>query len=136
MMVTGVDMVHTNPVDKDVASGHRFKPGHHPKNRRFAAARRADQHEELTLVNQEVKVRHREKTVRVDLVDPLQLHRGHCSSAIPQPRRTLRKHCRVTAILYPPTSVGKSNPIMAGISMPPPQTRSSHQLVTGSSGTS
>ena len=41
--------------DQDVALVDRFEPGQHPQRRRLAAARRADQHEELAVADLEVE---------------------------------------------------------------------------------
>ena len=36
-------------VNPDVAAGHPLKPGHHPQQRRFAAAGGADHHDKLSV---------------------------------------------------------------------------------------
>ena len=40
-------------VDVDLARGRQFQPGHHPQRRGLAAARGAEQHEELAVLDGE-----------------------------------------------------------------------------------
>ena len=47
--VAGRDVVHEPVADVDLAAGDFLEPGDHPQRRRFAAARRADQHDELAV---------------------------------------------------------------------------------------
>ena len=49
-----VQLVDARAVDADLALGDRLQPGDHVEQRRLAAARRADQHEEAALLDVEV----------------------------------------------------------------------------------
>ena len=55
--------------DADRALGYRFEPGDHPQRGGLAAARRADQDDELLVVDVEVERLHRDGAVRIDLPD-------------------------------------------------------------------
>ena len=54
------DLVHRLAVDEDLAAGDLLEPGDHPQQRRLAAARRADEDDELAVLD-----------VKVDAVDDL-----------------------------------------------------------------
>ncbi len=56
--ILGLQIGHAPGIDIDIAAGGAFQPGHHPQQRGFAAAGRADHHDEFA-------VRH----VEVDLFD-------------------------------------------------------------------
>ena len=50
----GGDVVDDALADRDLAGGDRLEPGDHGEQRRLAAARRADQHDELAGLDLEV----------------------------------------------------------------------------------
>jgi hypothetical protein len=58
-------------------SGYLLEPGDHAQQRRLAAARGSDQHQELTVGDAEVDVIDREVSTAVDLGDLRELDGGH-----------------------------------------------------------
>ena len=52
----GRERVDEPVADENVAGGRRVEPGDHPQKRRFAAARGADQHDELAVLDRKVDV--------------------------------------------------------------------------------
>ncbi len=75
--VLRVDVVHDSVADGELALGDRLEAGDHPQGGGLAAARRADQHEELAVTDVEVEVVHGVVAVIVDLVDVLEGDLGH-----------------------------------------------------------
>jgi hypothetical protein len=81
--VLGVHVVHHPVTDDELAVADRLEAGHHPQGGRLAAARGADQDDELAVGDVEVQVVDGVEAVLVDLVDVLQLDVGHERPPIP-----------------------------------------------------
>ena len=69
------------PADRDGPVGDLLEARDHAQGRRLAAAGRADEHEELAVVDVERQVEHGLDTVVVDLVDLVEDHLSHRSTS-------------------------------------------------------
>ena len=74
------EVVHDAIADRHRPVGDVLEPRDHPQRRRLAAARRADEHEELAVLDVQREVLHGVHVALVDLVDFLQLNVSHRSS--------------------------------------------------------
>ena len=72
--VPGALFVRPLAVDQELAAGNVLQPGDHPQRRGFSAAGRPDKHHKLTLFDLQAEIMHRMETIRVDLIDVLQLN--------------------------------------------------------------
>ena len=74
-------VVHDLPADPHRPRGDVLEPGDHPQRRRLAAARRADEDDELAVLDLEVELLDGARPVGVDLGQLVELDRGHgCDS--------------------------------------------------------
>jgi hypothetical protein len=71
------DVVDHLAADRDLARCNLLEPGDHPQCRRFAAARRADEHDELLVLGLEVDPLHGLDPALVLLHQPSQRHLRH-----------------------------------------------------------
>ncbi len=69
-------------VQQQLALGDILQTSHHAQGRGFAAARRADQHDQLAVLDIQVEVKDRLNTVVINLVDMLQVQRCHVSASL------------------------------------------------------
>src|SRR5581483_3284684 len=69
-------LVDDGVADADRALGDLLEPSDHAQRRRLAAARRADEDDELAVVDLEVQILYGARAVRVDLSDVLERHPG------------------------------------------------------------
>ena len=67
---------HVLAIEQDLAGGRDLQAGDHPQRRGLAAARRAEQHEELAVVHRQVGVVHRDEVAK-GLVQVLDADLGH-----------------------------------------------------------
>src|SRR5205823_8723333 len=86
----GRNIVDALAVDEKIALGHRFQTGDHPKERRFAATRRADEDNELAILQFEIDAMD-DGGRAIALDNPTQLERCHRAWPLTS-RRPLR--CR------------------------------------------
>ena len=70
----------TDAVDQHLARGDRLEPGDHPQHGRLAATRRADEHEELTVLDGEVDPVDRLGAVGVDLAEIASVRASPCET--------------------------------------------------------
>ena len=63
--------------DRPGALGHLLEAGDHPQQRRLAAARRADEHDELAVEDREIDVVHGDEAAGEDLRDVLETDLSH-----------------------------------------------------------
>src|SRR4029450_1472367 len=93
-------VVDDGSADDNVAAGNLLEPGHHAQQRALAAARRADEHDELAGADLEVDaVDHLGGPVRLDYVAKRDFgHRGlttrRWSARVPHRRSGLARTCR------------------------------------------
>ena len=73
----GARSLTTRAADPDLAVADLLEAGDHPQRGRLAAARRADEHDELAFVDLQVEVADRDDVVAVDLRDVDELDVGH-----------------------------------------------------------
>ena len=74
-------------VDPDRARGHVLEPRKHSEQRRFAAARRPDEDEELAALDLQGDVVDGHDVAAEELRDVLEHDLGHCGGSIPDRRR-------------------------------------------------
>ena len=101
--------------DRDVAVGDVLEPGDHPQQRRLAAAGRADEHDELALVDLQVDGVDRLDAVRVDLRDLVERDPAHACSP-PAAGRSPRKPAG-SARRAPAVSSSQSASISSSVSV-------------------
>ena len=98
----GRSLTTSSPI-RIVPVGDVLEPGDHPQRRRLAAARRADEDDELAVRDLEVEVADRARPVRIDLRDVLERDLGHVPSelrvgnavyGLPQPWMALWRRSR------------------------------------------
>jgi hypothetical protein len=77
----GRQVVHDALADRDLAFGDVLEPRDHPQRGRLAAARRADEHDELAVADLEREVVHGVHVVVVDLLDLFEDHVSHSSAS-------------------------------------------------------
>ena len=70
-----------------------LEPGDHPQRRRLAAARRADEHDELALGDLEVEVTDRDHIAAVDLGKVDELDLGHYPRTAPEVSPNAIRRC-------------------------------------------
>ena len=75
--VLGLDVVDDLVADLQLAAADRLQPGDHPQRRRLPAARRADHHDELAVLDLEAEVVDDVRPVLVHLVDVVEGHGCH-----------------------------------------------------------
>jgi hypothetical protein len=75
----GAERGHVLAVEQNAPGGRHLKPGNHTQRRGLAAARRAEQDEELTMRDREVGVADRDELVEA-LLDVLEADLRHHSS--------------------------------------------------------
>ena len=86
--VLGRPVVHDLVADAQLAVGDVLEPGDHPQRGRLAAARRADEDDELAVLDLEAHVLDGLEAVGVALGESVQRDLGHCALLlIPSPRR-------------------------------------------------
>jgi hypothetical protein len=89
------DAVHDALPDRDSAGGRLVQTRHHPERSGLAAARRSDEHQELTVLYQEVQRVDGGRAAREDLRDLVEGDLGHRAPSTSQPGRTTdRLRCR------------------------------------------
>ena len=71
-----LELVHAPPADGDLTLGDRLEPRDHAQQRRLAAARGPDQHDEFAIGNVEVDVVHHDHAVEA-LGDVADVHCSH-----------------------------------------------------------
>jgi hypothetical protein len=75
--VAGGEVVDDAVADPDLALGDLLQAGEHPQRGRLAAARRADDHHELAVLDLQLEIVDRLRPIRIDLVDVLVGDLGH-----------------------------------------------------------
>ncbi len=75
--VLGRHVVHQLAVDVELPGGDLLQAGDHAQGGGLAAARRADQHHELLVVDRDAAIIHRQYAALVHFLDVLQLNRSH-----------------------------------------------------------
>ena len=75
--MAGREVGDVHAVDQDRPVRDLLEPGEHPQQRRLPAPRRADEDEELAVLDREADVVHRDDVVAEDLRDVVDLDRRH-----------------------------------------------------------
>jgi hypothetical protein len=94
--VLGLDAVHHLAGDRDLALGDRLQPGDHPEQRRLAAARGTDDHDELAVGDLHVHAVDHLQLLGVALLDVPERDLGHVSYFSVSTRPFTNHFCIVT----------------------------------------